>query len=87
MVGTMSPLERVLAIIKGETPDYMPVFPMLNEYAAKILKLSELEYYKHPERLAEGQMALVKHFDYNFLLAFTYLAREAASMGGTNSIS
>ena len=43
MVGTMFSFGGgVLAIIKGETPDDMPVFPMLNEHAAKILKLSEL---------------------------------------------
>lgn len=82
MIGTMTPLERLLAVVQGKTPDYVPVFPMLNEYAAHLLKVSELEYYRHPERMAEGQMALVKHFDYDFLLAFTYLAREAAAMGG-----
>ena len=83
MVGNMTSLERVLAVIKGETPDYVPVFPLLNEYAAKLLKVSELEYYQRPELLAEGQMALVKYFDYDFLLAFTYLAREIAALGGT----
>jgi uroporphyrinogen decarboxylase len=80
---TMTPLERVLAVVQGKTPDFVPVFPMLNEYAAKLLNMSELEYYKHPERLAEGQMALVKHFGYDFILAFTYLAKEAATLGAT----
>jgi len=82
MIGTMTPLERLLAIIQGKTPDYQPVFPMLNEYAAKLLGMTELEYYQHPERLAEGQMALVQKFDYDFILAFTYLAKEAAALGG-----
>jgi MtaA/CmuA family methyltransferase len=79
----MTSLERVLAIIKGEKPDYIPVFPMLNEYASKLMGISELEYYKHPELLAEGQMKLVKTFDYDFLLPFTFLAREIAALGGS----
>lgn len=78
----MTPLERLLAIFNGKTPDYQPVFPMLNEYAAKLLGMTELEYYQHPERLAEGQMALVQTFEYDFLLAFTFLAKEAAALGG-----
>lgn len=77
----MTALERVLAVITGKTPDYVPVFPMLNEYAAKLLGISELDYYKNPQRLAEGQWKLVNRFKYDFLLPFTYLAREAAALG------
>ncbi len=77
----MNSLERVLALINGQTLDFLPVFPMLNEYASKILGISEGEYYKRPELLAEGQMLLVKRFKYDFLLAFTFLAREAAAVG------
>lgn len=81
-MSPMTPLERVLAVITGKTPDYIPVFPMLNEYASKLMSISELEYYKNPELLAEGQMKLVKTFDYDFLLPFTFLAREIAALGG-----
>ncbi|MFW9993631.1 MAG: uroporphyrinogen decarboxylase family protein [Candidatus Odinarchaeota archaeon] len=81
MAGSMTSLERLLAVINGEKPDYIPVFPLLNEHAAKMVSMSVIDYFRNPQHLAEGQMALVKHFGHDFLLAFTYLAREAAALG------
>jgi uroporphyrinogen decarboxylase len=81
MSADMSPLERVLAVIKGETPDYVPVFPMLNEWASQLLGMDEMAYYRAPQHLAEGQLALADRFQHDFLLAFTYLAREAECLG------
>lgn len=81
MTSSMTSLERVLAVLQGKEPDYIPLFPLLNEHAAGLLGMDELEYHRNPTRLAEGQMALVKKFNHDFLLAFTYLAREVTAVG------
>lgn len=81
-----SPIERFGALLKGETPDTVPIVCNLLDQGAQELGVSIHDYYQSGELVAKGQLAMQKKYGYDTLLGMFYSALEAEILGCKNII-
>ncbi|MDK9707007.1 MAG: uroporphyrinogen decarboxylase family protein [Desulforhopalus sp.] len=77
----MNSFERVLAALHG-TPQTRPPFTLtLSLYGAKLTGCALADYYRHPERYAEGQMAVTELCAPDIIFSPFALPLEAEAFG------
>lgn len=77
----MNSAERVMAAIKGEPTDRVPVTAVLCMYGARLIGCELKEYYTNPEKYELGQIAVVEKFGPDILLSPLCVANEAKAFG------
>lgn len=74
-------MDRLVAAIKGESSDRIPVFCNLIDQGAKELGLSLQEYYAHGEHVAEAQLKMREKYGHDNLWSLFYVGKEAELLG------
>jgi len=78
----MNSRERVLAMLDGRPVDCLPVMPITMMFAADLAGVRYRDYARDHRVLAEAQMAVADHFDFDYVSAISDPAREASDLGG-----
>ena len=81
-MAEMTPMERVLTVLSGKTPDRVPLFLLFSMYGAKECNMSIQEYFQNPGLVAETQLKLQKKYQTDCLYTFTYAGIETEAFGG-----
>jgi len=74
-------MDRLVAAIKGEPSDRIPVFCKLLDQGAKELGLTLQEYYSKGEYVAEAQLKLREKYGYDNVWSLFYVGTEAELLG------
>ena len=74
-------MDRLIAAIKGETSDRIPVFCNPIDQGAQELGMSLREYYSKGEYVAEGQLRLREKYGYDNVWDLFYVGKEAEFFG------
>lgn len=77
----MTPLQRLIAAVKGEPADRIPVFCNLLDQGARELGLSLEEYYSKGEHVAEGQLRMRERYGHDNVWSLFYVGKEAELFG------
>ncbi len=80
-MSPMNSLERVVAAIKMEKPDRVPVTPLSISRSLRVLGYTTAECIYNPEKMAEAKVAASERFDDDSCVAGTDLFVEAECMG------
>lgn len=78
----MTPLERYLAVCKGQLPDRAPVSPFIMQFAAQVAGVSYRDYCLHGEIMAQAQMTCARRFGYDSVNVTSDAVREYQALGG-----
>lgn len=81
MKPTMTSLERVLAALRFEEPDRVPLFLNLTMHGAREVQTPLPEFLQDPESYAEGQLRLQKKYGHDCLVATAYGAADVQAWG------
>lgn len=74
-------MERLVAAIKGEKSDRVPVFCNLLDQGAAIMGMDQREYYSSGENVAEGQLRMREKYGHDNLWSLFYVGKEAELLG------
>jgi uroporphyrinogen decarboxylase len=74
-------MERLVAAIKGEKSDRIPVFCNLLDQGAMELGISIREYYSKGEHVAEGQLRMRERYGHDNVWSLFYVGKEAELLG------
>ncbi len=75
-------MDRLIAAIKGEKADRIPVFCNLLDQGVKELALASLhDYYQNGEYVAEGQLKMREKYGYDNVWSLFYVGKEAELLG------
>jgi uroporphyrinogen decarboxylase len=77
----MTGVERILAAAGLQPVDRPPVAPVLLMQGAKELGLPLSAYFGEPDRLAEGQLALLKRYDADAVFAVPHIVQDTLPWG------
>lgn len=77
----MNSLERIVAAIKLEKPDRVPVTPLSITRSLRVAGFTTAECLYNPEKMAQGKLAANEKFDDDAVVARTDLFVEAESLG------
>jgi uroporphyrinogen decarboxylase len=77
----MTPLERLIAAVKGEPADRIPVFCNLLDQGAKELGMTLEQYYSKGEQVAEGQLRMRERYGHDNVWSLFYVGKEAELFG------
>lgn len=80
----MTGMERLTALMKGQTPDRVPLIVNLLDQGATELGVSLREYYARGDLVAEGQLRMREKYGYDGLLGMFYAGLDAEIMGCHN---
>jgi MtaA/CmuA family methyltransferase len=78
----MNSKERFLTVIRGETPDRVPVFPLLMSFSAKRYGASYREFASNGHILAESQLKVREMFGIDAITSCSDAFRVSADLGG-----
>lgn len=78
----MNGRERILARIRGEVTDRLPLMPITMMFAADIAGVSYRRYASDGEVLAETQLRVAEQFGFDHVSAISDPAREVSDLGG-----
>ena len=79
----MTGKERILAKLRGETTDWLPLMPITMMYAADLGGVRYGEYARDHRMLADCQVAVAERFGFDYVSAISDPAREASDLGAT----
>jgi MtaA/CmuA family methyltransferase len=79
---SLSSKDRILAIIRGESVDRTPVFPLVMFLAADRFKVPYREYATNGHVLAEAQLSMRNRFGVDAITACSDAFRLSADLGG-----
>ena len=79
--ATITGMDRLAAVTRGELRDRVPVFCNLIDQGARELGVSLKDYYADGERVATGQLRMRERFGYDNLWCLFYVGREAELVG------
>lgn len=79
----MNSIQRVAAVLNGETYDRRPVAAILSLYGARLTGRPLAEYYRHPAAYVEGQQAVLEAFRPDILFSPFALSQFGEAFGGT----
>lgn len=74
-------MDRLVAAVKGEECDRIPVFCNIFDQGAKELGMPINEYYSKGEHVAEGQILLQKKYGYDNAWGLFYVGKSAEILG------
>lgn len=74
-------MDRLVAAIKGELSDRIPVFCNLFDQGAKEMGMPPEEYYSRGEYVAEAQLRMREKFGYDNVWSLFYVGKEAELLG------
>ena len=77
----MTPLEILVAAVKGEPAPRIPIFCNLLDQGARELGLSQQTYYSKGELVAEGQLRMRERYGYDNVWSLFYVGKEAELLG------
>lgn len=77
----MTPMERIMATIKGDKKDRVPVVPLLSLYGAKLTGCPLQRYFTLSEEYVKGQIEINNTFEPDVLFGPFSLALEGLAMG------
>ncbi len=79
----MNGRERVLAKIRGEATDRLPLMPITMMYAADVAGISYRRYASDGQALAETQLRVAEEFGFDQVSVISDPAREVSDLGGS----
>jgi MtaA/CmuA family methyltransferase len=79
----MTGKERILARLRGEPTDSLPLMPITMMFAADLIGAHYREYARDFRVLARGQVAAADRFGFDHVSAISDPAREASDLGAT----
>lgn len=74
-------MQRLLAAVRGETCDRIPVFCNLLDQGARELGCTLEEYYRDGEKVAEAQLRMRAKYGYDNVWDLFYVGKEAELLG------
>jgi MtaA/CmuA family methyltransferase len=74
--------ERILARIRHEQPDCLPLMPITMMFAADVAGVRYGDYARDHRVLARAQLAVARRFGFDYVSAISDPARETADLGG-----
>ncbi len=74
-------MDRLVAAIKGELSDRIPVFCNLIDQGAQELGIPLQEYYTSGKHVAEAQLTMRENYGYDNLWSLFYVGKEAELLG------
>ena len=74
-------MDRLVAAIKGEKSDRIPVFCNLLDQGAAELGLSLQDYYSNGEYVAEAQLKMLRKYGHDNVWSLFYVGKEAELLG------
>ncbi|HEX8989663.1 MAG TPA: uroporphyrinogen decarboxylase family protein [Rhodocyclaceae bacterium] len=77
----MTPLEILAAAVAGAPAPRIPVFCNLLDHGARELGMSQREYYRKGEHVAEGQLRLNRRYGHDNVWSLFYVGKEAELLG------
>ncbi len=78
----MTGKERILARIRHEQPDCLPLMPITMMFAADVAGVRYGSYARDHRVLARAQLAVARRFGFDYVSAISDPARETADLGG-----
>jgi MtaA/CmuA family methyltransferase len=79
----MNGKQRILAKLRGEPTDSLPLMPITMMFAADLAGARYLDYARDHAVLADAQVRVADHFSFDYVSAISDPAREAADLGAT----
>ena len=79
----MTGKQRILAKLRGEPTDSLPLMPITMMFAADLTGTRYAAYARDHRLLADGQCAVAERFDIDYVSAISDPAREASDLGAT----
>jgi MtaA/CmuA family methyltransferase len=79
----MTGKERILAKLRGELTDSLPLMPITMMFAADLAGARYGEYARDHRVLAESQVTVAERFGFDYVSAISDPAREASDLGAT----
>ncbi|MBD3254024.1 MAG: hypothetical protein GF383_02985 [Candidatus Lokiarchaeota archaeon] len=77
----LNALDRLLATVSGETPDRIPLFPMIDSIPSRLVNMNVESYYSDAENVINGQKKLQKLLNLDYVSNFYYLPIETELFG------
>jgi uroporphyrinogen decarboxylase len=77
----MTPLDILLAAVKGAPAPRIPIFCNLLDHGARELGLAQKDYYASGEQVAAGQLKMRARYGYDNLWSLFYVGKEAELLG------
>src|SRR3954466_16284026 len=77
----MTGKERILARLRGEATDSLPLMPITMMFAADLVGAHYRDYARDHRILAEAQVAVADRFGFDYVSAISDPAREASDLG------
>lgn len=77
----MTPMDRVLAAVRGIPQERPPFTLTLSLYGARLTGCQPVDYYRSPEKYVEGQMSVLETFAPDIIFAPFALPLEAEAFG------
>lgn len=78
----MNGRQRFEVVLAGQTPDRVPVFPLLMDFAARRAGLNYRQYASDGDALADAQLKVQEMFDLDAITACSDAFRVAIDLGG-----
>ena len=78
---SMTPIQRVTAVLQHEIPDCVPVFPSLLMQGAREMNLDLERYFSRAENMAEGQLRLLEKFGHDCVFGVPHLTEDITAFG------
>ena len=78
----MTGKERILARLRGEPTDSLPLMPITMMFAADLAGVHYIDYARDHRVLADAQVAVAERFGFDYVSAISDPARETADLGG-----
>ncbi|HUO28060.1 MAG TPA: uroporphyrinogen decarboxylase family protein [Bryobacteraceae bacterium] len=79
----MTGKQRILAKLRGEPGDSLPLMPITMMFAADLIGARYRDYASDHRVLADGQIAVAERFGFDYVSAISDPAREASDLGAT----
>lgn len=77
----MTPLDILVSALEGRPAPRIPVFCNLLDQGARELGLSPQDYFSDGERMAEGQLRLLRRYGHDNVWSLSYVGKEAELLG------
>jgi MtaA/CmuA family methyltransferase len=77
----MTGKERILARIRGESTDSLPLMPITMMFAGDLSGIQYRDYATNHRLLAEAQLRVAERFDFDYVSSISDPAREATDLG------
>jgi len=79
----MNGKQRILAKLRGEPTDSLPLMPITMMFAADLAGARYIDYASDHAVLADAQVRIADHFGFDYVSAISDPAREASDLGAT----